>query len=571
MNVIHIDLSCRTSSYRTLDLDIIRQFTGGRGIAAHLLYENIKPGTDALDPLAPFIISTGPLTGTPFPMAGRFMAVAKSPLTNTIFSSSCGGRFGLYLRKSGIDHLVLSGKSEEPAYLELCNGEVKFHSAAALWGRDKAFVKGYLRKKHGADVSILHIGKAGENQVLFANVENDGRFLGRGGLGAVLGSKNIKAIVIAPGRAKPTIADKDTFSFLAYECKKWLSANPVTSQALPQFGTAVLYNLMRETGLLSSRNYQETAPFEASALSGEMVRSALLLRKRACPFCPVACGRVTKYGEGPEFESLWALGANLAVFNLDSVAELNSLCNDLGMDTISAGGVIAQACELTEKGVHDFGVSFGNFQKVKDLLLHIGNGSGPGALLGKGTKGVLQYYGFAEGGAHVKGLDLPAYDPRGAYGNALGYATSNRGGCHLPGYLIGTEVLGIPKLLDRFTVEGKASLLALNQNAYAFMDTMVLCRFAAFAVPTDYLARIVTAVTGTKITWEESLRIGERIWNLERLFNLREGVEADTLPERLTTFPLHDMLNEYYEVRGWDRSGVPGEEKLKQLNLRHEK
>lgn len=189
--------------------------------------------------------------------------------------------------------------------------------------------------------------------------------------------------------------------------------------------------------------------------------------------------------------------------------------------------------------------------------------------MGKGTKRVALHFGITDSDTHVKGLDLPAYDPRGAYGNALGYATSNRGGCHLPGYLIGAEVLGIPKLLDRFAVEGKASLLALNQNIFAFMDTMVLCRFAAFAVPTDYYARIVTAVTGTKITWEESIRIGERIWNVERLFNLREKVEPDRLPERLTTFPLSDMLKEYYAVREWDDSGIPNEDKLKQLNLRN--
>jgi aldehyde:ferredoxin oxidoreductase len=241
----------------------------------------------------------------------------------------------------------------------------------------------------------------------------------------------------------------------------------------------------------------------------------------------------------------------------------------MGMDTISAGAAVAQACELSEKGIiSSIPALFGDPTTIGALLVHIAQRTGPGALLSLGTKRVADHFQLSDGASsQVKGLELPAYDPRGAYGNALGYVTSNRGGCHLPGYFIGAEVLGIPKLLDRFAVQGKATLLALNQNAFAFMDTLTLCRFAAFAVPTDYYARVATAVTGRKMSWEESLQIGERIWNLERLFNLREGIEADRLPERFTTFPLDDMLREYYAVRGWDEKGMPTKERLAELGL----
>jgi aldehyde:ferredoxin oxidoreductase len=569
VKVLTVDLTRRTTEIRLLEKRIEDRYVGGRGIAARLLFDSAAPGQDPLDPHAPLIFATGPITGTPFPMGGRFMAVAKSPLTNTIFSSSCGGRLGVSLRKSGIDELILTGAADHPCYLSIKDGDVRFLDAFGLWGKEKAYVKASLHDKHGADASILLIGKAGETGVLFANIENDGRYLGRGGLGAVLGSKNVKAIVVAGrGPKKIEVADREMFSFLAYECKKWLSANPVTSQALPRFGTGVLFNLMRETGLLSVNNYREPAPFESSALSGEMVTSGLLQKRRACPFCPVACGRVTKYGDGPEYESLWSLGANLLVHDLEKVAQLNGLCNELGMDTISAGAAVAHACELSEKGIIDnIAAVCGDPTAIGALLVDIAQRTGPGALLSLGTKRVADHFQLSDEAPQVKGLELPAYDPRGAYGNALGYVTSNRGGCHLPGYFIGTEVLGIPKLLDRFAVQGKATLLALNQNAFAFMDTLTLCRFAAFAVPTDYYARVATAVTGRKMSWEESLQIGERIWNLERLFNLREGVEADRLPERFTTFPLDDMLREYYAVRGWDEEGAPTKKKLEELGL----
>jgi aldehyde:ferredoxin oxidoreductase len=562
--IVHLDSQNVTEEL--IDSAVVRRFVGGRGLTSKLLFDWRQTREKSGDEIGPLIIGTGPLTGVPFPMAGRFTATVQSPLTDTIFSSSCGGRLGVYLKRHGIDVLALRGLSKMPCYILVQNGELKINEAEGIWSKPKTEVKRLLRERHGNGCSILLIGMAGENGIPFANIENDGRFLGRGGLGALLGAMRVKAIVVGHRREVISIAS-DQVSFLAYEFKKLLSASPVTSRGLPQFGTGVLLNYMRELGLLSSRNFQETAPLESSEISGEAVTARLLLRKRACFLCPVACGRVTRYGDGPEYETLWSLGVNLSIFDIEQVAELNALCNAFGLDTISTGSVLGMACELSEKGKLPFRLNYGDASTMKQLIVEIAEKRSRGELLALGAKMLGERVGMPEAAIQVKGLELPAYDPRGAYGQGLGYATSNRGGCHLPGYLISPEALGIPKLIDRFAADGKASLLALNQNVAAFVDSLTLCRFAAFAIPSDYYARIVSAVIGEKITWEESITIGERIWNLERLYNLRHGVAEDALPERFADVPLKGMLKEYYEVRGWDASGVPGPDKLKMLEL----
>jgi aldehyde:ferredoxin oxidoreductase len=461
--------------------------------------------------------------------------------------------------------LALRGVATKPCYLSIENGVPKLNRAEELWGREKAAVKAHLRSKYGKGCSIMLIGTGGENGVSFANIENDGRFLGRGGLGALLGRMKVKAIVVSHRRG--TSSASDQVSFLAYEFKKLLSASPVTSRGLPQFGTGVLLNHMRELGLLSTKNFQEGAPPQSQNVSGEAVTAQLLKRKRACYLCPVACGRETRYGEGPEYETLWSLGVNLSIFDVEQVAELNGLCNAYGLDTISTGSLLGMACELSGKGKLPFRVDFGDTSAMKELIVEIAEKRSRGELLALGTKALGECLGIPEAAVQVKGLELPAYDPRGAYGQGLGYATSNRGGCHLPGYLIGQEALAIPKLVNRLASDGKASLLALNQNVTAFVDSLILCRFAGFAIPSDFYSRVASAVTGEKITWEESITIGERVWNLERLYNLRHGVADDALPERFSDVPLKEMLKEYYEIRGWDSSGVPQADKLKLLEL----
>ncbi len=566
MKTAIIDMSRGTSMYRETDPEVAGKFVGGRGINTKLVFDLAPVGVDPLSRECPIVFGGGPLTGMPFPMGGRFMATTKSPLTGTIFSSSCGGRMGVYLKKNGIDSLVLTGAGGKPSYISIEHGEINIHSADELWGREKAYVKEYLRARHGRDVSILLIGRGGESGVSFANIENDGRYLGRGGLGAILGSKQVKAIVVK-GKGKVPIPDREKFSFIAYECKKWLSANPVTSKGLPEFGTGILLNYMREAGLLSSSNFRYPAPFESASVSGEALTDTLLKKRRACLFCPVACGRVTREGDGPEYESLWALGVNLSIHDIEKVAKLNGLCNEFGLDTISTGSVIGMAVELSEKGKLGLAARYGDFEKIASLITAIAERREEGSILSLGTRKLGEMFDARDMAAQSKGLEIAAYDPRGAYGNALGYATSNRGGCHMQGYLVGAEILGVPKLVDRFSSQGKGSLLALYQNISAFMDTLVMCRFASLAIPHDYYARIASVVTGAKITWEESITVGERIWNLEKLFNLREGVEEDKLPARFADVPLETLLKEYYEVRGWDEAGKPGKEVLEKLGL----
>ena len=566
MKLATVDLGRGAVDYGTIDDDTTNGFVGGRGVNTRLLFDLAPANVDPLSPQCPLIFGTGPLTGTPFPMGGRFLATTKSPLTGTVFTSACGGRMGVYLRKNGIDFLVLKGAAPEPSYLLVDNGEVRIMDAGEIWGKGKTFAKEYVRAKHGRDVSILLIGKAGENGVPFANIENDGRYLGRGGLGAALGAKRLAAVVLR-AKGKVSVPDREAFSFIAYECGKWLSANPITSRGLPEFGTGVLVNYMRESGLLPANNFRLPAPIESACVSGEVVTDTILRKRRACPFCPVACGRVTTEGDGPEYETLWSLGVNLGIHDIEKVAKLNRLCNELGLDTISAGSVIGLAMELGESGKIRRRAGYGDFEGISSLIMDIASRNEEGSLLALGARRLGEMYDSPDIAAHSKGLEFPAYDPRGAYGNALGYATSNRGGCHMQGYLIGAEVLGVPKLVDRFSTQGKASLLALYQNVSAFMDTLVMCRFASLAIPHDYYARIASMATGRRISWEDSITIGERIWNMEKLFNLREGVEEDKLPGRFAEVPLKELLAEYYAARGWDSSGRPLSEKLSKLGL----
>ncbi len=566
MRLLDVDLDSGTCSLRDIEEDLVRHYIGGRGLNTKLLFDSAPERTAPLSAAYPIVFGTGPLTGTPFPMSGRFEATSKSPLTGTISTSSCGGRLGVYLRKCGIHVLSIRGAAQAPAYLYVDKGKAEILDAGDLWSREKSLVKRILKERHGNDISIALIGKAGEKGVLFANIENDGRFLGRGGLGAILGAKQLKAIVVK-GKGRVEVPNKEELSFLAYECRKWLSANPITAKGLPEFGTGILLNYMREVGLLSSRNFRVPAPFESSGVSGEMVTSTILKKRRACPFCQVACGRVNAEGEGPEYETLWALGVNLSIFDIGKVLRLNNLCNELGLDTISTGSTIGMAAELSETGKLPFSVNYGDFEGTLALVGAIGERQGPGEILSLGAKRLGEACDADDLAVHVKGLELPAYDPAGAYGNALGYATSNRGGCHMQGYLVGAEILGIPKMIDRYAIEGKATILSLYQNVAAFMDSLVMCRFSSLAVPHDYYARIASAATGSKMSWEEAIRTGERIWNLERLFNLREGVEPDRLPERFSQVPLGPMLREYFQIRGWNEGGRPTDTTLHRLGL----
>ena len=366
--------------------------------------------------------------------------------------------------------------------------------------------------------------------MLFASIVNNrGRSLGRGGLGAVMGAKRLKAIVVAGhGDHKPAVADPERLEFIVYEAEKLLKANPITSQALPEFGTSVLVNVLDQAGAFPTRNYRESQFEGAAAICGEMLKRDHVQRRSACRGCVIGCARRTtaggESGEGPEYESIWALGAACGVDDLTAIVQANYACNRAGMDTITMGSTIACAMELTEEGLLPGGPRFGDARAVVALAEATAAGQGLGAELGQGSARFAARYGRPELSMSVKGMEMPAYDPRGMKAQGLSYATSNRGGCHLRANMLGPEILGVPKMVDRFATLGKAGLLINLQNLNAVLDSLSVCKFTGFAMKEDYYARLLSAVWGETIEPQELLRLGERIWNAERLFNLAAGL-----------------------------------------------
>jgi aldehyde:ferredoxin oxidoreductase len=579
--VLDVDLSTGIIESRVLDAEIVRLFLGGRGLGTRLLWDLVGPEVEPLSAGNALIFCTGPLTGTAFPTGSRFTVSTKSPLTGTVLDANSGGFWGMRFKRTGYDALIVRGRADSPCYLDITPSGPALKDASDLWGKTVPETTADLGQS--SHRSVLCIGPAGENLVRFAAIMNDGaRALGRGGAGAVMGAKNLKAVIVE-AEETPEIEDSARFKFVRYEASKHLTANPVTSQGLPQFGTALAMNIVNAIGALPTRNFQQAQFEEAEKISGEALSDSLLVRAAACWGCPIACTRVTrtacKEGEGPEYQTLWGLGAACGIADIEAVAEANYLCNELGLDTISTGSTIACAMELAQRGIIDGDLRFGRADLLQETIQAIAYRRGLGDQLAEGSRRFAQAHGAPEYSMSVKGMEMPAYDPRGMQGQGLLYGTSNRGGCHTRGNMLGPEVLGLPKLVDRFQVQGKAGTVVLHQNGAAAIDSLVLCKFTSMAVAEEYYGRALAAVTGTST---DLIRLGERIWNLERLYNLREGFsrQDDTLPRRLLEEPvpegpskgwvshLPEMLDEYYRFRGWDESGVPTGRKLEELELR---
>jgi len=602
--ILRVDLSSRKVSVEDLDWDVAQSFIGGRGYAAKVLYDELKPGVDPLSPDAKLLFMTGPLTGTSAPTSGRFCVSAKSPLTGTIFDAQSGGFFGPYLKQAGFDGLIIEGVSDKPVYLYVHNGSAELLDASPLWGLNTHEVEEALRSKHG-EVKVACIGPAGENLARMACIINDKhRAAGRGGLGAVMGCKRLKAIAVAGGDFKANPANPHAFKKEVERALKVLKGHPLTGDGLGRYGTAILVHLVNKVGLLPVKNFNSSFFDEAELVSGEYMKERIVIGRKACYACPIACGRVTRLSkgpyapldtEGPEYETIWAFGPNCGVNDIEAIAYINDLCNKLGLDTISTGATIAFAIELYEKGLlsDDFTqglkLRWGDPSLIIDLVRSIAYREGLGAHLAEGSARLAKSLGglAEEIAPHVKGLELPAYDPRGAKGMALAYATSNRGGCHLRAYIVMSELFSIPRYLDPDSYEGKAELVKRLQDVYAVIDSLILCKFTSLAFfntlnyePTIY-ARLLTTATGWYVDEDEFYRIGERIYNLERLFNIREGFsrDDDVLPLRLLKEPLPNgpsrgqtidlgrLLDEYYMARGWDYLGRPSEKKLTSLGL----
>lgn len=581
---LEIDLTVGKVSVHNLPVEFAHQFLGGRGLGARFLWDFVGPEVDPLSPQNVLIFTAGPLTASGMQTSNRFSVTTKSPLTGTILDANSGGWWGMQFKRTGYDALIIRGKASAPIYLEIAPQGIVLHDAADLWGKTVFETTERLGQDKNKR-NVLCIGPAGENLSRMASIMNDReRALARGGAGAVMGSKNLKAIVVE-GKEKNTPTDPDLFRFMLYETGKRIKASPLTSQALPEFGTAIMMNVVNSIGALPTSNFQASQFEDAEEISGERLTEKLLVKNQGCWACPIACTRITRTskgsGEGPEYETAWAFGAQCGIKDLEAITDANYLCNELGLDTISTGSTIACAMELTQRGIIQSELEFGRAEVLGDIIRDIAYRRGLGDELAEGSYRFAEKHGVPQYSMSAKKLEIPAYDPRGMQGQGLLFATSNRGGCHMRGNMLGPEVLALPRLIDRFAVQGKAGIVVVHQNSAAVVDSLVVCKFVNMAVAEEFFARTLTSLTGQKFTGDDLMMVGERIWNLERLYNLREGFSRkdDTLPPRLLNDPiqtgtgaghtvqLEPMLKEYYEFRGWDSNGVPGMARLSLLGL----
>jgi len=565
--------------------DMLKKFLGGTGLGFRIIQKYYDVRAEPLSPDTPLIFATGPLTGSKMFGAARHSVISFSPLTNTIFDSLSGGFFASELKFAGYDAIVIEGKSEQPVYIRIQDGTVEIKDATHLWGKTVSETIRELTSDLGKNFKIATIGPAGENMVRIAAIMNDRMHAaGRGGLGAVMGYKKLKAIAVS-GSGKVEEANPEKLRELFEDVIKIrMTWNPALSRSLRLFGTSALVNVINAVGILPTKNFQKGIYEYAEEISGEALKERILINRHSCYNCPVACKRETKtknkHGDGPEYETIINLGSMILVKTIEDVAELNYMANEMGIDTISLGGTLACACELSELGKLPEKIEWGNKERFEELIIKIAKREGIGNDLAEGSKRLAEKYGVPEAAMQVKGLEVPAYDPRGAFGMALSYGTSYRGACHLRGWAIAFEVIGIPNLVDRFSPVEKPALVAYLQDLAMVYDSLVLCQHYGMEFDEEPLAAILSAVTGVEYTKESVLQVGERIWNLARLINIKRGFgkRDDMLPKRFLEplkegpskgkiIPYEEMLLQYYEVRGWDQEGVPKPEKLEELGL----
>ncbi len=606
--ILRINLTDQTVKEEDLPFQMAKDFIGGAGFGIKYLFDEVPANADALGPDNKLIFSPGPFSGTNVPCASRMAVTAKSPLTGAVGMALSGGHFPVELKFAGYDALIVEGQSKGPVYLWIKNGEVKFRSAKKIWGMKTTDTQQIIKNDlNDQNIRIACIGPAGENQIKIASIINEWRAVGRKGLGAVMGSKNLKAIAIR-GIKKIKIADKDKLKEARKVFTKAMKDSHVLYPAFSKIGTPMVVDHTCHMGIFPTKNFSATGEYDPIEKIGTEVQATRNVGKEHCYGCPVGCSQVklAKTGEyagtmteGPEFETLYSFGGATGVENIDAIIAADRLADEMGFDTISSGVSIAFAMELFEKGIltkKDTGgieLTFGNDKAMMEILKQIPYREGIGDLLADGSRIAAQKIGKGSEkyAMHVKGLELPAYDVRGAKAHGLNFATSFTGADHCRGYAF-QEIFGIPvpKEVDRFAVEGKGELTKWNQDIRtATTDAPTMCAFildmAVVGIAAQNTADLMEAVTGISYTPDDILMVGERINNLARAFNVREGFTRadDTLPERLMNEPipggaskghsiskeeLKQMLDEYYTVRGWDvETGSPMREKLKSLNL----
>ena len=607
--VIEIDLSSRTVTVYTVKEEERKLYLGGKGLGMKLLSDRMKPGIDPMGEENILAVMPGVLMGTGAACSARFAAVTKSPLTGIFASSSCGGPFGMSLKTAGWDGLLIKGKSPKPVYLYITAEGPEFRDAEKLWGMDALSAQKQITDKNS---NALVIGPAGENGVRFANIVTGERHIGRTGMGAVMGSKYLKAVVAKGGDFKILPKNQARFDKIKKKAASYIKSNPMTSQVYTAFGTPANTNLSNSAGILPVKNFSEGMHDEAYKISGENMKEVFHTKHHTCKPCSILCGKKGTFGDKelpvPEFETVGLMGSNIGVFDPLRIAEWNRICSETGMDTISTGSTLAWVMEASEKGLVKSNLKFGSPEGVSEALHDIAYGRGFGKDMGEGVRALSQKYGGEDFAIHVKGLEMAAYDPRGAFGQGLSYAVANRGACHLSAYLVALEVYF--NLLKPYTTKAKPEFVRFFESLTCCINSLHTCQFTMYAYTfepplTKYTPKTLlgfmmqnlpgiavklvdfstytalwSAVTGIDISDAEFLKAGDRIHVLERYMNTREGISRkdDTLPPRLLkegrksdtnkrTVPLEKMLDKYYKIRGYDSNGIPTESTLKRLGI----
>lgn len=607
--VLEVDLTSRTYSVYKVTDEERRLYLGAKGLGLKLLFDRMMPGVDPLGKDNMLAVMPGVLLGTGGPCTGRFHAVSKSPLTGIFSSSSCGGPFGMQLKTAGWDGLIIKGKSDTPMWIEIDSEGLSFHDASDLWGLNTEETQKKLSSKKAG---VMAIGPAGENLVRYANIASGHRFLGRGGLGAVMGAKNLKAVVAKGGKYQILPVNAKKFEKAKKRGTSYINQNEMSSFYLRKYGTNANVNLNNAAGILPINNFSDGRDDRASRISGEVISEVHNTQYHTCKPCTILCGHKGDFGGKkravPEFETTALMGSNIGVFDRGATAEWNEICGLLGMDTISAGGTLAWAMEATEKGIFVSNLKFGEKNGIAEILDDIGHARGIGKDLGMGVKALSEKFGGKDFAIHVKGMEMAAYDPRGSFGQGLAYAVANRGACHLSAYLVALEVFF--GLLSPKSIRAKAEFVRFFESLTNCINSLQTCQFTMYSytlepplsrfTPNTILGILMqnipklaialmdfsvytqlwSSATGIKISSSELLKAGDRIQVLERYMNTREGVtrKDDTLPPRMLkegrpcdpdklTVPLEKMLDGYYKLRGYDKNGIPTEETLRKLSI----
>ena len=607
--ILEIDLESQTHEVYEVTARERRLFLGAKGLGLKLLFDRMIPGKDPLGPDNIIAFMPGVLMGTGGPCSGRFAALTKSPLTGIMVTSSCGGPFGLALKTTGWDGLIIKGKAASPLYLDITEHGVAFKDAKDLWGMEIPDVQAVLDVKKAKSVVI---GPAGENLVRYANMASGHRFLGRGGVGAVMGSKNLKAVRAQGGAYIIKPLDPGIFKKIKTKAAKYINQNNITSDRYRNFGTSANVRPCLEAGILPIHNFKDGKHEQGDQVSGEFMAKNHATTHHTCKPCTIRCGHKGSFKAGdmsaPEYETIGLMGTSLGIFDLNSIAEFNRICGNLGLDTISTGGTLAWVMEAASKDLIQSNLRFGSTEGIAQALYDIAYMEDFGAKMALGTRALSRDFGGQDFAMHVKGMEIAAYDPRGSFGQGLAYAVANRGGCHLSSYLVAQEVYF--GLLKPDSCYGKARWVKFFEDLTCCINSLQTCQFTMFAFllesplskyTPDFILRMLmqylpmaaiplidfsiytglwNSVTGICLSNSEFIKAGERIHVLERYMNTREGINRydDTLPGRLLkqgrsfdpdnkVVPLKKMLPKYYKVRGFDTDGIPMKKTLEELGI----